>query len=126
LIFSERSLDTWLTYGGIQKPDDFRKHDLSDAFAIPMGYSQQNLIPSFPSANLELKSNTGSSKVELTQTTDVIINSGSDFAVQFTALQTAFDELKTVVNTHTHVETGGTTNTGLPQSAADISLSKAA
>lgn len=124
LIFSERSLDTWLTHGGIQNPFDVRRHDLSDAFAVPMAYSQKNLIPSFPSANLEMKANTGSAKVELTPATEIILNSGSDFAVQFSALQTAFDELKDAYNGHDHVETGGTTNPPLQQSAADISLAK--
>ena len=126
LIFAERSLDTWLTYGGIQNPFDVRKHDLSDAIAIPLGYSQKNLIPSFPTANLELKSNAGSAKVELTPTTDIILNSGTDFAVQYTALLTAFNELKTAFNTHTHTYTPGpgTTATPLPQSAADITASK--
>jgi hypothetical protein len=35
LIFCERSIDTWLQKGGIVDPDDYRKHALSDAVAIP-------------------------------------------------------------------------------------------
>lgn len=35
LIFSERSLDLWLSVGGQVTPDDPRKFDLSDAIAIP-------------------------------------------------------------------------------------------
>ncbi len=35
LIFSERSLDIWKSKGGVISPEDTRKFDLSDAFAIP-------------------------------------------------------------------------------------------
>ncbi len=35
LIFSQRSLDTWLSKGGDAEPGDPRKFDLSDAIAIP-------------------------------------------------------------------------------------------
>ena len=55
------------------------------------------------------------------------INSGSDFAVRFNALQTAFNELKLAFNTHVH---GGVTSGGASTaitsvlSAADISLAK--
>lgn len=36
VIFSERSLDAWKKSGGIVSPEDSRKHDLTDAVAIPM------------------------------------------------------------------------------------------
>lgn len=35
LVFSERSLDKWKSSGGLLSPEDTRKFDLSDAFAIP-------------------------------------------------------------------------------------------
>lgn len=35
LVFGERSLDKWRALGGTQNPLDLRKHDLSDAIAIP-------------------------------------------------------------------------------------------
>lgn len=38
LIFAERSIDLWLTSGGKVDPKDFRKHALSDAYALPGGY----------------------------------------------------------------------------------------
>ena len=39
LVFADRSLDRWLVQGGEVTPDDRRKHDLSDAIAIPGLYS---------------------------------------------------------------------------------------
>lgn len=35
LVFGMRSLDEWLTRGGLVTPDDSRKFDLSDAICIP-------------------------------------------------------------------------------------------
>jgi hypothetical protein len=35
LLFSQRSLDRWLTSGGVQESADTRMHHLSDAIAIP-------------------------------------------------------------------------------------------
>ena len=71
---------------------------------------------------------TGASEISIDGTV-ININSGSDFAVRFGDLQTAFNELKTAFNTHTHVYSPGpdsptSTAPGIPQSVADISLSK--
>jgi hypothetical protein len=38
LVFSERSIDRYKTFGGGQDPQDPRKHNLSDGFFIPGGY----------------------------------------------------------------------------------------
>lgn len=42
IIFSERSLDTWLSIGGEVEPKDPRTHDLSDAIFIPGLYPFDN------------------------------------------------------------------------------------
>lgn len=44
LIFSERSLDIFLQKGGIVDPEDYRKHALSDAVAIPGLFPQGSEI----------------------------------------------------------------------------------
>lgn len=133
LIFAEQSLDTWHEYGGIQKPDDLRRHAMEDAFAIPMGYSQQNLIPNFPTENLEIKLNDGSGSISIAPDgtvsivgTEIILNNGSNLAVQYEALQIAFDELQEAFNTHTHIYLPGpgTTDPAIPQSIADITTTK--
>jgi len=45
LIFSERSLDLWKSKGGKVNPNDVRKHDLSDAVAIPGVFSKNKGLP---------------------------------------------------------------------------------
>ncbi len=42
LIFSERSLDIWLSGGGTVDPQDVRKHHISDAIAYPGIYPANN------------------------------------------------------------------------------------
>ena len=57
----------------------------------------------------------------------VTVNDGSDFAVRFSALEDAFNELKGKFNSHTHtgVTTGtGSTGTTATPSTADISSAK--
>ncbi len=54
LLFSERSLDRWLSAGGDVAPDDRRKFDLSDAIAIPglNPFTMNNLDPDGVNATL--------------------------------------------------------------------------
>jgi len=56
-----------------------------------------------------------------------VINNGEDWAVRFSALETAFNELKGKFNAHTHpgVDTGvGSTGATTTPSAADITAAK--
>lgn len=71
--FCERSIDTWLTEGGIQNPSDFRKFSLSDAFATPAMYPQTDVIPNFNSTDLEIKTNSGDTKIIVKKSEDVEI-----------------------------------------------------
>lgn len=65
LYFIERSIDNWLEDGGIQSPNDFRKFDLSDAYAVPTLYSQKQKIADFDPDNMVIKSTNGNSKITL-------------------------------------------------------------
>lgn len=56
LIFSERSLDEWLSQGAEVKPQDRRKFDLSDGLAIPGLYDFGTPSPS-DGSSVELKFN---------------------------------------------------------------------
>lgn len=44
LCFSMRSIDIWKKQGGSVDPKDFRKFNITDAYAIPGGSPQTNLI----------------------------------------------------------------------------------
>lgn len=60
---------------------------------------------------------------------NIELNGNSRSAVRYEDLRTAFDELKSVVNTHTHIYTPGAgtptaTAVGTPQSSADITAAE--
>ncbi len=65
LAFSERAIDTWMQSGGVQKPLDRRKHDLSDAIAILGLYNQNNVIGSFATDGLVLRNESNNTRITI-------------------------------------------------------------
>ena len=55
LIFAERSVDRWLDKGGLIDPADPRKHNLSDAFAVPGGYPFSDVVSGLDDDNIILE-----------------------------------------------------------------------
>jgi hypothetical protein len=82
IVFSQRSLDLWLSEGGITKAGDVRMHAMSDAIAIP-GLFPFNGVPS-SGVNLEL--------------TSALINAGAGGTLQALLNEAA----ATLYNSHTH------------------------
>lgn len=78
IFFCERSIDVWLQNGGIVNPFDVRKFSLSDAFAIPFMYPQTSVIPNFNTSNLEIKTNSGDTKIIVKGSEDVEITTTGD------------------------------------------------
>ncbi|MEE8299290.1 MAG: Gp138 family membrane-puncturing spike protein [Thermodesulfobacteriota bacterium] len=62
LIFSERSIDTWLVSGGCISPDNPRKHDLSDAQFIP-GLRPFDVQSFFDPTKIVIKNKSGIMKI---------------------------------------------------------------
>lgn len=67
LVFSERSIDTWLQSGGIQDPLDRRKHDYSDAVAIMGIHSNVKAISDYSTTDMVLRSDDGNAKITVSQ-----------------------------------------------------------
>ena len=55
LIFSQRSLDSWLETGGIVEANDQRKHAFSDAIAIPGLYPFNDLADGADDTNIVVR-----------------------------------------------------------------------
>jgi hypothetical protein len=109
LLFSQRSLDDWLSKGGNVLPTDPRMFDLSDAIAIPGLFNFKESGRESTGEALEIYHDDG----------DVEIQGKEDNAVRYSSLKTAYDQLKseidkliTDINTlkaHTHpVSVSGT------------------
>lgn len=65
VIFQDLCIDGWWFRGGIQNWNDIRRHDLSDAIAIFSPYSQQNVLSSYNTQGLEIRSDDGKTKITL-------------------------------------------------------------
>lgn len=63
--FSSRCIDAWWSSGGVQVQSEFRMHDLSDGFATVGPFSQATLISDISTSTAQLRSNDGSTYVEL-------------------------------------------------------------
>jgi hypothetical protein len=147
LHISERAISNWLLAGGVVGPLSTRKFDLSDAIFDPGVYplvedgDNGKLQTAVATDRIELRTRTRDAFVAVVDDDTVEINADTDFAVQYTALKDAFDELKsdfnslvTDYNAHIHVTTATvstgspgviapTTTTGTP-TTADMSGSK--
>jgi hypothetical protein len=65
VIFAARGIDYWWQSGGVQKPAETRRHDLSDGFAIIGPRSKARAITSINTAAVELRSDDGQAYVRL-------------------------------------------------------------
>lgn len=67
VVFGDQCIDAWWQSGGVQKPMDERRHDLSDGFAIFGITSQPRKLPSVQSDAIELRTETRSGWISLKQ-----------------------------------------------------------
>lgn len=72
IIFASRSIDAWSQSGGVQRPVETRRHDLSDAFVILGPQSQANKISGISTTKTQLRSNNGSTFIELDPTGQIV------------------------------------------------------
>lgn len=72
VVFSSRCIDAWWSSGGIQVQSELRMHDLSDGFALPGPFSQATKISGISTNSAQLRSNDGSTFIDLNPTTQAI------------------------------------------------------
>jgi len=89
IYFMERSIDNWLEDGGIQSPNDVRRFDLSDAYVVPILYSQKQKITDFDPDNMVIKSTNGNSKITLKTDGTILME---------TTANTEITSAKTIIN----------------------------
>ncbi len=104
VVFGDLCMDSWWQSGGVQSQTEFRRHDLSDGFAI-MGCWSQPRKPAIPNEGVRLQNDAGTAGVHVYGGTvnifgSVLIN-GSPY----------------VSHRHTGVEPGGGTTGGIVRSS---------
>lgn len=101
LFFSERSIDRWMSKGGVVDPADARKHHLSDAFCMPGGYpstkslagvSSTHVRLEFDKARFEIQKD-GKFKIENTSENEELMKILSEFIQEVSIAQTAVGPL---------------------------------
>jgi hypothetical protein len=106
--------------------------DVSDSYQVAVATSD-GLAPESEPGEIEIYSTDNpvtakQARIYLNKDGEIILNQGSDFAVRFSALETAFNQLKSDYDAHTHpyVDTpiGASTTSATTPSTADISGAK--
>ena len=104
--------------------------DITDSYQIGVGVSD-DIAPSCDPGEKEFYSTdspvtTKKARLKLDKNSIVIINNGSDFAVRYNELETAFNQLKSDFNNHIHagVTTGSGSTGATTPSTADITTAK--
>jgi Phage protein Gp138 N-terminal domain/GpV Apex motif len=68
VVFASRCIDAWWQSGGIQVQAEMRMHDLSDGFAFVGVSSVPNVIPAISTAAAQLRTDDGTTFVEVSAT----------------------------------------------------------
>jgi len=122
VVFSDRCIDFWWQNGGVQEPVDPRQHDLSDAFAFVGPQSQAQKISGISTTSVQVRTDDGSSFIELMQGGNVNITTplltvNGNIQVNGTVTSTGDQVAKGISQTghvHSGVQSGGS-QTGGPQ-----------
>lgn len=110
VVFSCRNIDSWWQSGGIQMPGDTRRHDLSDGFCIPGPMSQARRIGGISTKTTQLRSDDGSTYVELDQhgkRVNIVAPNGVTINTDAAVTVNAKDKVEVNTNTLRMVAPGG-------------------
>ena len=107
VCFGDACIDAWWQNGGVQNQVDTRRHDLSDAFAIPGPWSQPRRVSGYSTNSCQLRNEAGTAYVELAGSTINIVGA----AVNITAPVVNIDGPSTTITGTTKID-GKTTVTG--------------
>ena len=106
VIFADACIDAWWQSGGVQNQIDCRRHDLSDGFAVLGTWSQPNVIPNYSKNSVQIRTDSGSSYIEISGDTVNIKAANINLIGRSVIEGTAWKS-----HTHSGVKSGGS-NTG--------------
>ena len=96
IIFSARCIDSWYQSGGVQIPENTRKHSFSDGMFIPGIRALTDKIESFETSGMEIRTESRSMIINVSEDGIKMGASGSDFK------KLVNEEFKDLYNTHFH------------------------
>ena len=92
IMFNDRNIDNWWSTANVTEPATKRKHSLSDGFAL-VGINPKNSVLDLSGEKVVL--NATGYPLEFKTDQDTIFNEGTDNAVRYSSLETAYNQLKT-------------------------------
>jgi phage baseplate assembly protein V len=123
VVFAARCIDTWWQSGGVQVPAEHRVHDLSDGFAFVGFFSQATKISGISTSTAQLRSNDGSTYVEV-DPTGQIVNCVAPGGMKFTTPTVTITGVINVQNaqgaTNASTMSGSMTATGTITGQTDV------
>ena len=115
MCFGDACIDAWWQNGGVQNQIDIRRHDLSDAFAIPGPWSQPRRVSNYSTNSCQLRNEAGTAYVELSGSTINIVGSAVNISASSVTIggSTTIDGRSFMGHGHSGVQTGGGTTGGV-------------
>jgi len=99
LMFSERAIDLWFTFGQTQPPSEYRLHDLSDGVALVGLNSQPNVLTDYHPTNVELRNRARTVRLSLyPDGTIELVNALASMALAPNGLTTITSSLGITIN----------------------------
>ena len=127
VVFGDMCIDGWWQNGGVQNQIDCRRHDLSDAFAIPGPWSQPRKVSGYSTNSAQLRTEAGDAYFEIVGNTinitapTINLTAGSFNVTARTIINgkttitqaTDIQGKDFLTHKHTGVQTGGGTSGGV-------------
>ena len=115
VCFGDSCIDAWWQNGGVQNQIDIRRHDLSDAFAIPGPWSQPRRVSNYSTNSCQLRNEAGTAYVELSGSTINIVGGAVNISASSVTIggSTTIDGRSFMGHGHSGVQTGGGTTGGV-------------
>ena len=118
IVYSDVCYDSWFQSGGEENEQiTLRRHDLSDAIAICGIWSQPNVIDSYSTDSVELKTLDGTTTLRIKEGEVTIISDKIKLGDESGLRKLIDTKLIELFNTHIHTHGtsgGGTANTSVP------------
>lgn len=114
VVFGDNCIDAWWQSDGVQNQPDYRRHDLSDGFAIVGFRSQPQVIGGFSAGSAQLRNADGSACIEISGSS-VNIRGSSVTISGPTSISggTTIDGKNFLGHTHSGVKGGGDKSGGV-------------
>jgi hypothetical protein len=117
LVFADMCIDQWYqAVGTANKQAERRRHDLSDGFFVPGGWSQPRVLPNYSASTLQIRSDDGVTHVQVGAGQITMTPDNNTTVINIVAGEIDLNATVVKINGtifHAHVHSGVTTGGGV-------------